>query len=92
MSSETTADQVAESVLAVPGVEGLHAGVLGEVATYLPGRRINGVRLSADVCEVHVVVAWDADLRSIADDVRGHLAALVDVPVTVTVEDVAAPS
>lgn len=92
MSSEATADQVAERTLSVPGVEALHAGVLGEVATYLPGRRVNGVRLTEDACEVHVVLAWGAAVRQTAEDVRSHLADLVDVPVTVTVEDVAPPS
>ena len=38
-------EQVAAAVLSVPGVHDLHGGVLGEVATYLPGRRVNGIRL-----------------------------------------------
>ncbi len=36
---EEPADRVAAAVTAVPGVHGLHGGLLGEVATYLPGRR-----------------------------------------------------
>ncbi|MFD4183444.1 hypothetical protein ACFWPB_20405, partial [Rhodococcus sp. NPDC058514] len=39
------ADLIADAVLAVPGVAGLHGGMFGEVATYLPGRRVLGVAL-----------------------------------------------
>ncbi len=35
-------DRVAAAALSVPGVHDLHGGVLGEVATYLPGRRVGG--------------------------------------------------
>ena len=94
MSSDVTretADQVAEAVLAVPGVNGLHAGVLGEAATYLPGRRVNGVKVTDDSCEVHVVLDADTPVRQTADTVRAAVEPLVDGPVHVIVEDIAAP-
>ena len=94
MSSDTATDPaeaVAAAALAVPGVNALHAGVLGEVATYLPGRRVNGVRLRDDSCEVHIVLDWGSPVVATADDVRTAVEALVDGPVDVTVEDVAGP-
>ncbi|MBP2390548.1 Asp23/Gls24 family envelope stress response protein [Aeromicrobium fastidiosum] len=94
MSSDTTPDRaeaVASAVLAVPGVNALHAGVFGEVATYLPGRRITGVRLGDDACEVHVVLDWGTPVLQTADAVRVAVEPLVDGPVDVTVQDIAAP-
>ena len=94
MSSDAHADPaeaVATAALAVPGVNALHAGVLGEVATYLPGRRINGVRLRDDSCEVHIVLDWGSPVVSTADAVRVAVETLVSGPVDVTVEDVAGP-
>lgn len=84
----TPAEQVAAATLGVPGVAGLHAGSFGEVATYLPGRRVTGVRLRDDGTEVHVVAAMGSPLRELADAVRSAVAPLVDTPVQVVVEDV----
>ncbi|KQX73722.1 MULTISPECIES: hypothetical protein [Aeromicrobium] len=85
------AEAIASATLAVAGVSALHAGVVGEVATYLPGRRVNGVRLRDDSCEVHIVLEWGSPVVATADDVRTAIEPLVDVPVHVTVEDVAGP-
>ena len=85
------ADQVADAVLAVPGVHALHAGLLGEVATYLPGRRVQGVRRREDGCEVHLVLEWDAPVGATTEEVRAALAGLVTGPVDLTVEDIAPP-
>lgn len=96
MSSDTRppvdADTVSDAVLAVPGVHDLHAGLLGEVATYLPGRRVNGVRLREDGCEVHLVLEWGAPVAATTDAVRTAVSALVPGTVTITVEDVAPPA
>ena len=94
MSSDAApdlAEAVASATLAVAGVNALHAGIVGEVATYLPGRRINGVRLGDDACEVHIVLDWGSPVVETADDVRAAVEPLVDGPVHVTVEDVAGP-
>ncbi len=42
---EQLADDLADVVRAVPGVSDLHPGALGEIGTYLPGRRVAGIRL-----------------------------------------------
>lgn len=91
------AEQVAATALAVPGVARLHAGAFGEAGTYLPGRRIDGVRLRDNGVEVHIVTAWEANVLETADAVRaavGGLPGLRDAgpqPVDVVVQDVAAP-
>lgn len=95
VSSDTSAEPseaVASAVLAVAGVSALHAGVLGEAATYLPGRRINGVQVRADECEVHVVLDWGVPILETADRVRTAVEELVDTPVHITVEDIAPPT
>lgn len=86
---------VHDAVEAVPGVARLSGGRLAELATYLPGERIPGVRVADDVMHVHVVLHAAGDLRVVADRVhdavRQALAAGGAVPapaVHVHVEDV----
>ncbi|MDQ3158005.1 MAG: Asp23/Gls24 family envelope stress response protein [Actinomycetota bacterium] len=82
------ADDVADVVRSVPGVADLHPGTFGEVATYLPGRRVVGVRLRDDVTEVHVVLRFGAPVLLTAEAIRLAVRPLVDTPVNVAVEDV----
>lgn len=86
------ADTVAAAARAVPGVFDLHSGSFGEVASYLPGRRVTGVRLTPERCEVHVVVTWGTSVLETARKVQSVVAALVSTPVHVTVEDIVDPS
>jgi hypothetical protein len=85
----TTVDDIAALVLAVPDVVRLHAGRFGEVATYLPGRRVTGIKVGDDTVEVHVVVAARAPIRETAQLIHAAVATLVATPVHVYVEDVA---
>ncbi|WP_445263016.1 hypothetical protein [Pseudokineococcus sp. 1T1Z-3] len=84
-----------DAVLAAPGVVSLHAGALGEVGTYLPGRRVNGVRLTGEEVEVHVVAALWTPVTHTSAAVITAVAGLPDhvgvagLPVHVVVEDVA---
>ena len=82
------ADRVAAVVRAVPGVADLHPGMFGEVGTYLPGRRVPGVRLADTGTDVHVTVYFDSPVRDVATQIRRAVAAAVGGPVNVTVEDV----
>ncbi len=82
------ADSVAAAALSVPGVTRLHPGAFGEVGTYLPGRRVVGVRLAATITEVHLTVAPGAEVLVIAEAVRRAVAPLVDTGVDVFVEDI----
>ena len=81
-------DRIGEAVLAVPGVTGLSGGPFGVAATYLPGRRVVGIRQRDDRTEVHVTVGSGRPVRQVADDVRRAVRSVVDLPVHVTGEDV----
>lgn len=83
------ADAVSAAVLAVPGVVALHAGPFGTVATYLPGRRVIGVRLRPGAGEVHVVLHEHADVLRTAARVHAAAEPLAGGPVHVVVEDLA---
>jgi uncharacterized alkaline shock family protein YloU len=80
-------------VAAVPGVAGLHGGRFGDVATYLPGRRVTGVRLDAarDRVEVHVVAEYLPDLLELAERVRAAARDVLLRPIDVTIEDIRVP-
>lgn len=82
------ADLVAEAVRAVPGVAELHTGTFGEVATYLPGRRVDGVRLRDDLAEVHVVLVYGSPVLETADAIRAAVQPMVGTPVHIAVQDV----
>jgi hypothetical protein len=64
------ADEIAGRVLDLPGVAALHGGGLVQVATVLPGRRVDGVRLDDDRVLVSVVAAFGQPLPAVADSVR----------------------
>lgn len=85
--SSEDADRIAAVVSAVPGVAALHPGMFGEVATYLPGRRVPGIRIGPDRVDVHVSLTLDAPVRATAAAIQDAVGALVDLPVDVTVED-----
>ncbi|MCG7596947.1 Asp23/Gls24 family envelope stress response protein [Mycobacterium sp. PSTR-4-N] len=91
MSTRDAADTVADVVLATPGVAGLHAGMFGEVGTYLPGRRVDGVRLGDTDIDIHVTVREGVPVRETAAAVREAVARrFPGQAVNVTVEDVIA--
>lgn len=81
------ADRIAAVVTAVEGVAGLHAGMFGEVATYLPGHRVSGVRIGQDRVDVHVSLNLTAPIRDTATAIQRAVAAITALPVDVTVED-----
>ncbi|WIX98137.1 hypothetical protein QRX60_29175 [Amycolatopsis mongoliensis] len=88
--AEVIADAVAAAVRACPAVAGLHGGRYGEVATYLPGRAVLGVRVTDEEVSVHVVGRYPASITEIAGQVRTAVRAVVaDRLVSVTVEDLA---
>ncbi|MFC4071786.1 hypothetical protein [Actinoplanes subglobosus] len=85
-----TAEDVAVLVRGVPGVQRLHGGLFGEVATYLPGRRVSGIRIAADRVEVHVVLDANVPIRMTAERIHALVHAATRLPVHVVVEDIAA--
>lgn len=84
----TVQDRIAATVLAVDGVAGLHGGSFGEAATYLPGRRITGVRTGTDGTDVHVSVYFGTPVRETALLVQRAVSRVATGPVHVTIEDV----
>jgi len=87
------AELVAQAVERVPTVARLSAGSAGaEVATYLPGRRVRGVRVADDAVQVHVVARWPAVLPEVGDAVRAAAAPLVGGrAVEVVIDDLDVP-
>ena len=83
------ADAVAAAVLRCPDVVALSDGRVGEVATYLPGRRIAGVRGAADgALTVHVVGRYGPTVDQLAAQVRAAvLTAVGPTAVHVGVDD-----
>lgn len=86
------ADAVVAAVSGVDGVAAMHPGMYGEVATYLPGRRVVGVQIRPEVTNVHVVLEWGASVPATAEEVRRVVQELVRTPVHVTVQDVTEPA
>lgn len=95
MSSEPAggqpAERVAEIVLAVPGVAGLSSGAFGDLATYLPGQRLAGVRQRQGRIEIGIVLQWGASAAPVVRTVRQAVLDEIGGPVDITISDVAAP-
>lgn len=93
-------DLIAEAVLACRSVAALDAGTFGELATYLPGRQVPGIRLDpvegsgpgADRVEVHVVGRYPAAMSEISAEIRAALDGAVGGRIVdVYVEDYSLP-
>jgi hypothetical protein len=86
-------DPIVAAVLACPQVAGLHGGRDGQAVTYLPGRRVTGIRITADEVAIHVVARYPAVMDQVADQIRRAVAPLAaGLRVEVTIEDLAVPS
>ncbi|GIH03096.1 hypothetical protein Rhe02_11630 [Rhizocola hellebori] len=85
-------DAVARATRGCRGVEDLHGGFPGEVATYLPGRRLVGVRVGTGAVEVQVRAAWNMPVPQIAAGIRAAVTPLVGKrAVDVTIADLGDP-
>ena len=91
----STADLVAAAVRGCPDVLDLSGGAFGQVATYLPGRRVSGVRLGeqdGDPVEVHVVARYGVQVHVLAVQVRHAVwSVLPGRPVDVHIDDLDVP-
>lgn len=86
-------DLIAAAIRDCPLVAGLHAGWFGEVGTYLPGRRVVGVRIRSTAVEVHVIGRYPATMSEIASQVRLAVAPHAERrPIDVVIEDVTIPA
>ena len=85
-------EAAAAAALGCPLISGLTGGRFGEVATYLPGRRVVGIREVEGTVEVHVVARWGRPLPEVAEVVRQAVAPhLPGTPVAVFVDDIEVP-
>ena len=67
-------DAIAAAIMACPAVAGLHEGGNLAVATYLPGRRVVGVRVEDQRVLVSVVLGSGSSVRMLESQVRSALA------------------
>lgn len=85
------AQAVAAAVRAHPAVADLDGGPFGAIASYLPGRRVLGVRIgeAPGPVEVSVVARLGTPLSQLAAELRDVITAVAGSrPVDVTVNDV----
>ena len=76
-SVEVDVDAIAAATLRCPAVAGLDGGGTRFVATYLPGRRVVGVRADDHRVLVSVVLARAASVMTLNKQVRAAVAPLV---------------
>ncbi|WP_177154321.1 hypothetical protein [Actinosynnema pretiosum] len=93
MTPETEATLIATAVRALPQVAGPHSGRYGEIATLLPGHRVDGVRVRPGEIAVGVVARYPATTAEVDAAVRAAVARAVGgaTPVQVWIGDVALP-
>jgi hypothetical protein len=85
-------EAVAAATSACPSVARLASGGMAEVATYLPGRRVLGVRAREEEVEVHVVGRWEVPVPEVANEVRAAVSPLSGgLPVGVYIDDIDIP-
>ncbi|MDQ6649623.1 MAG: hypothetical protein M3Z02_05840 [Actinomycetota bacterium] len=89
---EPDPDAIATAATGCSTVAGLSSGAVGEVATYLPGRRVAGVRITEDGVDVHVVGRFGPSMETIGNEVRGAVSAVVSGrQVSVYIDDLEDP-
>lgn len=84
-------DTVAAAARACPAVADLVGGGPGEVATYLPGRRVLGIRVDPDHVLIQVRSRWGVPAQEVAAQLRKAVAGLVHRPVNLVIADVTDP-
>ena len=83
---EIDADRIATAVQASRHLAGLDSGRYGEIATYLPGRRVSGVRIRPDSVTIGVIGRYPATATEIDAWVRATVGPL-DRPLHVHISD-----
>jgi uncharacterized alkaline shock family protein YloU len=86
------ADVIADAVTGVPSVARLVGGGFPEVATYLPGRRVIGVRVADDGVQVHVAARYGVELPELDRQIRAAVGPVaMGLPVSVFIDDIDVP-
>jgi hypothetical protein len=89
------AEAIAAELLAHPAVVTMSGGPLGVLATHLPGRKVNGVRVrgAGEPIEIGVILRLGDPLPKVTEELRARVRALAgEVRVDVTVADIQADS
>jgi len=92
--ADSLAERIAAVVTAHPAVLRLHGGVFGDVVTYLPGRRLTGVRVGQgdEPVELGVVLVLDRPIPEVVRALRNEVSRMCGgAAVDITVGDVALP-
>jgi hypothetical protein len=85
-------DAVAAAAQGCIDVDGLDGGPFDVVASYLPGRRVPGVRVGSDRVTVQVRTRWGASAPQVAAQLRVALApVLAEHALDIVVSDIADP-
>ena len=85
-------DAVHAAVAACPGVARVGSGSLASLTTYLPGRRVPGIRINPDSVELEVTAEWGSPIASLSRDVHAAVVGLVnDRRVDITIADIVLP-
>ena len=86
-------DALARRVEGCPGVASLSSGPVGLAVSYLPGKRVEGVRVTDDLIEVHVVARWGATVQAVDREVRSATSSMsLGRRLDVVIEDVDVPA
>lgn len=85
-------DEVHDAVLACPGIAGLGGSTPGALATYLPGRRVMGIRVNPESIELEVATRWGAAATQVAAALHAGLQNLAGGRrIDVTIVDIELP-
>jgi hypothetical protein len=85
-------DAVHAAVSSCPGVARVGSGSVAALTTYLPGRRIPGIRINPGTVEIEVIAEWDSSAANIGRSIRSVVAGLVGARrVDITITDVDLP-
>ena len=85
-------DAVAAAVRACPGVSALDGGQISPVASYLPGRIVDGVEVSGGRVTVQIRAQWAVPVPELAARITRALAPLIgDRPIDVVISDIDDP-
>ena len=70
-------DAVHAAVAACPGVAGLGSGTVSSLTTYLPGRRLSGIRINPDSVDLEIIAAWGTAAADIYRQIQTAVTAAV---------------
>jgi hypothetical protein len=86
-------DAVAAAVRGCAGVSGLDGGQFGEVASYLPGRKVEGIVVSGGRVRVQIRSQWAVPAPELGALIKAVLLPLTgDRPVDVVIADIDDPA